>query len=69
VGGAALALAVVMVAVMGPVLAGCALPGWLLAVLPGLGALPVGLAALLAVGVTAALVTGGVWLAARRRAA
>lgn len=68
VGGAALVLAVVMVAVMGPVLAGGVLPGWLLAVLPGLGGLPVGLAALLAVGGTAALVTGGVWLAARRRA-
>jgi hypothetical protein len=41
----------------------------LLSVLPGLGGLPVGLAALLVVGATAALVTGGVWLAGRRRAA
>jgi predicted RND superfamily exporter protein len=69
VGGAALAVAVVLVAVMGPVLAGGALPAWLLAVLPGLGGLPVGLAAMLVVAGGAALVTGGVWLAARRRAA
>jgi len=69
VGGAALAVAVVLVAVMGPVMAQGALPGWLLAVVPGLGGLPVGMAALLAVGVAAALVTGAVWLAARRRAA
>jgi multidrug efflux pump subunit AcrB len=67
--GAVLAVAVALVAVMGPVLASGALPGWLLSVLPGLGGLPVGLAALLVVGVTAALVTGGVWLAGRRRAA
>jgi predicted RND superfamily exporter protein len=69
VGGAALAVAVVLVAVMGPVLAGGALPAWLLAVLPGLGGLPAGLAAMLVVAGGAALVTGGVWLAARRRAA
>jgi predicted RND superfamily exporter protein len=67
--GVAAVVALGLVAVMGPVLAGGALPGWLLALLPGLAALPVGMAALLVVAGLAAVVTTGVWLAARRRAA
>ncbi len=67
VGGATLAVTVLLVAVMGPVMAGGALPGWVVAVWPGLAALPVGIAALALVVLGAAVVTAGVWANGRRR--
>lgn len=66
--GAGLGLLVAMGLVLGPVVAGGALPGWLLAVWPGLGAMPAGLVGLLLVAVLAAGVSAVLRVMGRRRA-
>jgi predicted RND superfamily exporter protein len=64
---AACGVALVLIGVMGPVLWGGALAGWLTALVPALAQLPVGLAAVLLVGIGAGLVTATTWALARRR--
>lgn len=64
---AACGVAFVLIGVMGPVLWGGALAGWLTALVPALAQLPVGLAAVLLVGIGAGLVTATTWALARRR--
>lgn len=63
--GAGGVVATLWLAVMGPVMATGEMPGWLLSIIPGIVALPVGFAALVVVGLGAGLVVGGVWIIVR----
>ncbi len=63
--GTAAVAGLILLALMGPVILGGALPTWLVALLPWTAALPAGLVAAVLVVVAAALLTGLVWSAAR----
>ncbi|MCZ8151495.1 MAG: efflux RND transporter permease subunit, partial [Rhodobacteraceae bacterium] len=65
VAGSAVVVGLLWLVVMGPVVTGGALPGWLLALLPGLAGAPVGLTALALVAAGAALVAGMAWVLGR----
>jgi multidrug efflux pump subunit AcrB len=64
-GGASLAIFGLFAAVMGPWLATGAAPGWLVAMVPGVAAMPAGLAAFAVFVLGAALVSLVTWLAGR----